>query len=365
MSDSAQGSNKNLPVFAVVMAGGKGRRLWPLSREAFPKQFLTLQLGQGSLLQQAVRRAAEIVGGRQNVLVVSQAQHADLVAQQLPDLPQQNVLLEPLGRNTAACIGLAALEIRKRAPEAVMAVFPADHLFRDERPWMRAVRAAIGTAGQTGRLVAIGIPPSQASTSYGYLRLGVELGEQEGLEVYEVQEYAEKPDAARAARYVESGEYLWNTGTFAWRVTALQEALEEHLPELTSGLEQIAADPSRLEQVYSLLPDISIDTGVMEKASQVAVVRGEFTRLDVGSLARLAELWSQDAHGNAVMGALLENDSQGNLVYCDEGLVCLIGVQDLVVVRQGEVLLVCPKERAQEVKQVVAGLDEAGMSRFK
>jgi mannose-1-phosphate guanylyltransferase len=365
MSDPALGSNQNPPVFAVVMAGGQGKRLWPLSREAFPKQFLTLQLQAGSLLQQAVRRAAEIVGTLEHVLVVSQAQHARLVAQQLPDLPQWNVLLEPMGRNTAACIGLAALEIRRRAPQAVMAVFPADHLFEDERPWKQAVRAAIAAAGQSGRLVAIGIPPSRASTSYGYLRLGEALGKQAGLEIYAVREYAEKPDAARAARYLESGEYLWNTGTFAWRVTALQEALQKHLPQLASGLEQIAADPSRLEQIYAQLPDISIDYGVMEKASQVAAVRGAFTRLDVGSLTGLAELWPQDARGNAIMGALLEKDSQDNLVYSDEGLVCLIGVQDLVIVRQGDVLLVCPKERAGEVKQVVEGLEAAGMGRFR
>ena len=365
MSDSALGLNKNPTVFAVIMAGGKGKRLWPLSREAFPKQFLTLQLDGGSLLQQAVRRAAEIVGGHENVLVVSQAQHANLVAQQLPDLPQQNVLLEPQGRNTAACIGLAALEIRRRAPQAVMAVFPADHLFEDERPWKQAVRAAIAAAGQTGHLVAIGIRPSRASTSYGYLRLGAMLGEQAGLKVYEVREYAEKPDAAHAARYVESSEYLWNTGTFAWRVTALQEALEKHLPELASGLEQIAAHPARLNQVYARLPDISIDYGIMEKAARVAVVRGNFTRLDVGSLARLAELWPDDDHGNAAMGAVLEKDSHNNLVYCDEGLVCLIGVQDLVIVRQGDVLLVCPKERAGEVKQVVESLEAAGMGRFR
>jgi mannose-1-phosphate guanylyltransferase len=141
--------------------------------------------------------------------------------------------------------------------------------------------------------------------------------------------------------------------------------LQKHLPQLASGLEQIAADPSRLEQIYAQLPDISIDYGVMEKASQVAVVQGNFARLDVGSLARLAELWAKDDHGNAIMGTLLEKDSRDNLVYCDEGLVCLIGVHDLVVVRQGDVLLVCPKQRAQEVKQVVVDLDEAGMGRYK
>lgn len=365
MSDSIPSSKKNLPIFAVIMAGGQGKRLWPLSREAFPKQFLTLQLQAGSLLQQAVRRAAEIVGTLEHVLVVSQAQHIRLVAQQLPNLPQQNVLLEPMGRNTAACLGLAALEIRRRATQAVMAVFPADHLFEDERPWKQAVRAAIAAAGQTGRLIAIGIPPSRASTSYGYLRLGEELGKQQGLKVYEVREYAEKPDAARAARYLESGEYLWNTGTFAWRVTALQGALEKHLPELASGMEQIASDPNQLEQVYSQLPDISIDYGVMEKASQVAAVRGDFKRIDVGGLTGLAELWPEDDNGNAAMGAVLEKDSQDNLVYSDEGLVCLIGVQNLVIVRQGDVLLVCPKAHAGEVKQVVEGLEAAGMERFK
>ena len=353
------------PVFAVILAGGAGTRLWPLSRMAFPKQFLALGEGGHTLLQGAFRRAKMLVGTPDNVLVVGQQRHVALLRQQLPSLPTENIILEPMGRNTAACIGLVALALQQRGSEGVMAILPADHLFEDEKPWLEAVQVAVSFAGRTDQLVAIGIPPEEPSSSYGYLHLGEVLGRETAPLVYGVKRFIEKPHRDLAGKFYASDEYLWNTGTFAWRITVFLRSLEQHMPELYQGLLAIAENPERLEQIYSNFESVSVDYGVMEKSSHVAAVRGSFQRIDVGSLPTLSKIWRRDSHGNAILGTLADVDSQNNIIYSDAGLVGLIGVQDMVVIRQGEVILVCPKERAQEVKELVAALGEQGLDRYQ
>ncbi|MEJ2304920.1 MAG: sugar phosphate nucleotidyltransferase [Anaerolineales bacterium] len=365
MSVSSNSKSGAKPVFAVILAGGAGTRLWPLSRMAFPKQFLALGESGHTLLQGAFRRAKMLVGTPDNVLVVGQKRHVALLKQQLPSLPTENIVLEPIGRNTAACIGLAAQALRQRGSEGVMAILPADHLFEDEVPWLEAVRMAISFAGETDRLVAIGIPPEEPSSSYGYLHLGEVLGRETAPLVYGVKRFIEKPHRDLAGKFYASDEYLWNTGTFAWRITVFLRSLEQHMPELYQGLLAIAENPERLEQIYSSFESASVDYGVMEKSSHLAAVRGSFQRIDVGSLPTLSKIWPRDSHGNALVGALADVDSQNNIIYSDAGLVGLIGVEDMVVIRQGEVILVCPKERAQEVKELVAALGEQGLDRYQ
>lgn len=353
------------PAFAVVMAGGQGRRLWPLSRQAFPKQFLALVPGGLTLLQAAVSRACRLVGSMDQVLVLAGDAHAGLVRLQLPHLPEENLLLEPVGRNTAACLGLAALQVQKRLPGALMAALPSDHLYSDEQPWLSALRTALSCAAGSERLVAVGIPPANPSSSYGYLHLGQELPAHGECSVYEVQAFIEKPETAKAQRFLESSEYLWNTGTYAWQAPVFIAALAQHLPRLSAGLERIAADPGRLGELYPDFEDISVDYGVMERAHNAAVVRGDFQRIDVGSLASLSQVWQSDPQGNALQGLVAARDSRGNIVSTDDGMVGLIGVEGMVVVRQGDVVLVCPKERLSEVKDLLAALDREGMGRFR
>lgn len=365
MSVSSNSKSRTQPVFAVILAGGAGTRLWPLSRRAFPKQFLALGEGGDTLLQNAFRRAETLVGMPNNVLVVGQERHAALLKQQLPSLPPENIILEPVGRNTAACIGLTAVALHQRDSGGVMAILPADHLFENEIPWLEAVQAAVSFAGETDRLVAIGIPPEEPSASYGYLHLGEVLGHETALLVYKIKRFIEKPDADLAEKFFVSDEYLWNTGTFAWRISVFLRALEQHMPGLYQGLLEIAEHPERLQQVYSNFESVSVDYGVMEKSSHVAAVRGSFRRIDVGSLPTLSKIWRRDSHGNAVVGTLAGVDSQNNIIYSDEGLVGLIGVEDMVVIRQGEVILVCPKERAHEVKEFVAMLGKRGLDQYQ
>jgi mannose-1-phosphate guanylyltransferase len=365
MSVSSNSKSGAKPVFAVILAGGAGTRLWPLSRRAIPKQFLALGESAHTLLQGAFRRARMLVGTPDKVLVVGQKRHVALLKQQLPSLPPENIILEPTGRNTAACIGLAALTLQQHGHDGVMAILPADHLFEDEKPWLEAMQAAVSFAGRTDRLVALGIPPEEPSSSYGYLHLGEVLGRKTAPLVYEIRRFTEKPNRDLARKFYASGEYLWNTGTFAWRISVFLRSLEQHMPELYQGLLAIAENPERLEQIYSSFESASVDYGVMEKSSHLAAVQGSFHRIDVGSLPTLSKIWPRDSRGNALVGTLADVDSQNNIIYSDAGLVGLIGVQDMVVIRQGEVILVCPKERADEVKELVALLEKQGLDRYQ
>jgi mannose-1-phosphate guanylyltransferase len=247
-----------------------------------------------------------------------------------------------------------------------MAVLPVDHVFVDEQPWFDAVRAAVAYAGESGRLVTIGLTPQSPSSSFGYLHLGQPLDERRNCPIHRVQEFIEKPDRARAEAFLASGEYLWNTGTFAWLVSTFWQAVETHLPQVASALNEWGASfaPDILESIYPAFENISVDYAIMEKSANVAAVRGAFQRIDVGSLGNLSELWPGDSQGNAVLGEALASDSQDNIIYTDEGLVGLLGVQGLVVVRAGDVVLVCPRERAGEIRGLVEQLQRSGKERY-
>jgi mannose-1-phosphate guanylyltransferase len=362
----------DLPIFAVIIAGGQGTRLWPLSREARPKQFLSLGGSGQSLLQEAVRRARFVVGSVRQVLVTTQSRYADLVREQLPELPAENLILEPVGRNTAPCLGLAAKFIlgnQSGSFDAVMLVLPADHLYKDEAPWLSAVRTAIAAAIYTNELVAIGIQPTEPSPNYGYLHLGdaLQIGENPNAsQVFKVVKFVEKPALELARGFCETGDYLWNTGTFAWRISIFQHAFQNHLPGLYAELTNLVypIDPGQLRKVYPGFEAISVDYGIIEKASNVVATRGDFERIDLGSLAFLNQVWPDDPQGNATIGEIVSKDSQANIIYTDQGLVGLIGVQNMVVIRAGEVLLVCPRERVGEVKSLIQELSRQGRERY-
>ena len=353
------------PVYAVVLAGGEGRRLWPLSRRNYPKQFLPLGKHGLTLLQEAARRAVLLTGTLETVLVIGQLAQAELVREQLPELPTENLILEPQGKNTAACLGLAAWHIHRRTRTATMVVLPADHLYVREQPWIEAVQAAILFACNNDRLVAIGIPPDNPSPNYGYLQKGEVIAASNDYPVHALSRYIEKPASAAAREYYESGKYLWNTGTFAWQVGVYQEALQRHMPDLYTGLEAIARHPNEFHTIYSSFDEISVDYGVMEKASNAAMVPASFQRIDVGSLESLAQVWQNDLQGNAFVGKIFSRDSRGNIAYTDHGMLALIGVEDLIVIRQGDVVLVCRKERSSQVKAIVAGLEKSGMEHYR
>lgn len=340
------------PVYAVLMAGGMGTRFWPASRRARPKQFLSVE-GSRSLLTTTRARIGELVPP-ERTLVVASAQHERLVREELPELPFENLLLEPVGRNTLACVAWAAVEIQRRDPNSVQLVLPADHVITPPDAFVASVRTAIRAAAAAEVLVTFGIRPSAPSTAYGYVEVDETLGD-DGLRA--VRRFVEKPDRKRAEEFLRSGRFLWNSGMFVWRTDAVLAALAQHAPEVHRPI----ADPRRTPgQVYASLPSVSVDVGLMEKARAVRCLPVDYAWSDVGSWPALADVVPADAQGNHTAGGveLLAVDSEGCIVHGDPGeIVALVGVRDLVVVHSRGATLVCTKERAQDVRRVVERLE--------
>jgi mannose-1-phosphate guanylyltransferase len=324
-----------------------------------PKQLLPI-LGRRSLLQETVARVSPPID-RRRVLVVTGRVHARTVRRQLPRLRRAAVLVEPEGRNTAAAIALAALHVARRDPDAVMAVLPADHAIDGLGTFRRDLSLALDVAERTSALVTIGIVPTHPETGYGYIRVGAALPGTRGRAA-RAAGFVEKPDRARAEALLAEGDVLWNSGMFAWRVRTILNALRRHVPAVLGPLE--AAGGRNLAAVYRRLPAISIDHGVMEHAADVAVVRARFTWSDVGSWATVAALWSGGNGRNAVRGRALPIDSRGCLIDSPKRLVAVLGVEDLVVVDTPDAVLVCRKDRAQDVRLVVDALRRRGLGRY-
>lgn len=352
-------------LIVLILAGGQGTRLWPLSRENLPKQFIPLAANGNTLLQESVRRSIKITGSIEQIMVVTQERQADIVRQQIPDLPGENLISEPCGRNTAASICLSALFLQQREENPVMLVIPSDHLFIDEDPWIEAISVAYNFAQGNDKLVTIGIKPLDASPNYGYIKIGNLLDQRNLHPVFQVEEFVEKPDGDTAQKYIDSQNYLWNTGTFAWQISAFVAACKQHIPDIYLLLEKSYKSPSMLKATFSKIPNVSIDIALLEKARNVATVRGNFQRIDVGNLTNLNQILLPVADANYSYGHLVTKSSFNNVAYTDEGLIGLIGVDDLIVIRRHDVVLVCSSSHAAEVKELIAQLDQQGMVQYK
>lgn len=347
--------------YAVIMAGGAGTRLWPASRANRPKQLLRL-FGGKSLLRESFERVAHVVPP-ESICVITGAVHLPLVAEALPEVPAKNLFGEPCGRDTANAIGLAAAILARRDPEATMGVFTADHVITPIGAFAEAVRSGYQAAeDHPDALVTFGIKPAGPHTGFGYVERGASLGDN----VFAVERFAEKPDAATAARYVNDGRYYWNSGMFVWRVGTILEQLRAHLPGSHEGVTEIAQrwETSEragvLERIYPGLQKISIDFAVMEKAPRVLVVEMNCRWADVGSWAALAEVLSADPQGNVKAAPrVLHLGSTGTIAVSEEPhLIATVGVANLVIVHTKDATLVCPKEQAQRLKVLVDELKE-------
>ena len=355
-------------VYPVIMAGGSGTRFWPLSRHLFPKQLLRI-IGDETLIQQTMRRVVHGVSA-ERVLISTNPAQADSIRVQLGEWKEalkDNFVLEPEGRNTAPAIGLAALELIKRDPDAVMLVVPADHIVKGQKNFEAAVALASDLAMQ-GYLVTFGIKPIRPETGYGYIRPNkkVTIGKAGKLTGHPVSRFVEKPNAAKAAQYVKARDYYWNSGMFVWRAATILEEIGRHQPKLHQGIERIqrlmreGAAKSAIDEEYKKLTPVSIDTGVMERSTKAAVVPVAFQWSDVGSWGSLDEVAPQDKAGNVVGGRVIDLDSQRSIIYGDRRVVATIGLTDMVVVDTPDATLVCPKSRAQDVKKVVEILKQQG-----
>lgn len=369
--------------WAIVMAGGSGTRFWPLSRAARPKQLLPLAGGDLSLLRQTVERVLPLVP-IERILVVTADRLAKATRAELPGLPRENLLAEPAPRNTAPCVGWGALVARRRDPEAVLSVLAADHHVADETAWRAAVERALEAAAD-GSLVTMGIAPTRPETGYGWL----EVGEETAPGVRDVRRFVEKPDRARAEAFLAGGAHLWNSGQFFFRADAILDAIGEHLPALAEGLglrlratsagtaaAEGAARARRrgagarrprghtdrtIRAAYGALPSISLDHGVMESAARVRVVTASVGWSDVGSFVTAWELADKDEDQSALSEGTIAIDSHRLYVRAPAGkTVAVVGLADIVVVDTPDALLVLPRERAQDVKSVVAELVRRG-----
>jgi mannose-1-phosphate guanylyltransferase len=348
-------SNKT-PASAVILAGGAGTRLWPLSRSATPKHLIKL-VGDKSLLRATYERA-RLVADR--VMVVTEVSHADGARRELPELSEDDWIVEPGRRGTAACLALAAAA---QSPDGVMVSFHADHLIPDTGGFVRDVTTAIRCADETGSLVTLGIRPRAPLTGLGYIKLGEAVA---GIDTaFRVERFVEKPPLAEAESMVASGDYLWNSGIFAWRNRTFLEQLHLTEPRIGDGATaaaraRAAGKTDEYQRMYLSLPEMAVDHAVMERTKELLVVAADFAWSDVGSWADVAEVIPGDDQGNVISGDALVLDGSGNVVRGDKRLLALIGVSDLVVVDTPDALLICPRERVQDVKQLVAELKRLG-----
>jgi len=346
------------------MAGGQGTRFWPRSRRKLPKQLLSI-VGERTMLEETVARISPLIPAERTLVVAGEA-YGHLIRECLPQLPEENFLFEPVGRNTAACVAWAALWVRQRAPEGVMAVLPADHLIRNESEFLQVLHTATMVAQPLNRLVTIGIQPTHPETGYGYIRVSQDRFQVEGRHVFRVAQFVEKPSRPNAEQFLAEGTYVWNSGMFVWRADSIWFEVCRHLPQLAQDLEPVAAMTHAdtltdvLKDIYPRLPAVSIDVGVMERAQDVWVVPADIGWSDVGSWRALGELLTADAQGNVVIGEQRGIETSGCFIHSPSKLVATIGLTDLVVIETDDVLLICPKERDQDVRKLVELLEREG-----
>ena len=348
-------------LYPTILAGGIGSRLWPRSRKSTPKQFLDLTGNGRSLLQEACDRMTPLVPADQ-IYVITNAEYVDMVREQLPDLPAENIVGEPAARGSAAAIGLAAIHLQKRDPDAVMAVLTADHLIRKPEA-LRQVLVGGSDLAQQGGLITLGIEPNYPETGYGYIEMDDWLGVFNHHAVRRVRGFREKPDQATAEAFLQAGNYVWNSGMFIWRVDAIMAEFQQQMPDLFTALQQLAPalgapDESEAFQRYwmPLEGNVAIDYGVMEGAQSVAVFPVDLGWDDIGSWAALLDVLPKDEDGNVAHARHLHHDSSNVLVYSSDRLITTIGLKDMIVVDTHDAILVMPADRAQDVKKLIEAL---------
>ena len=359
--------------FVIIMAGGKGERFWPVSREKMPKQLIHL-LGEGSFLQQAVARVLPVVPIK-NVLVITNEAQAAEARRQLPKLPRENVVAEPIGRDTTAAVTLGAALVGARSTTAVMAVLSADHVIPEEKKFQQVLSDAFDLAGRGQAIITIGIKPTEPATGYGYIRVGEALPPPQGVKAYKTafhraEQFVEKPNFDKALEYVNSGQYRWNAGMFIWSFVTITEGLQKHRPEMYAACQRwfkVAGSAAKLDKVlakeYPALEKISIDFSLMEHAQNVLVADGAFEWDDLGSWTALGRHLKPDAEGNCAVGDFIHVDGARNIIFDARSKerrtpIAVVGLRDSILVQTDDATLLAHKSQAQKVKELVKKLAE-------
>ncbi|TVQ11559.1 MAG: mannose-1-phosphate guanylyltransferase [Balneolaceae bacterium] len=357
--------------YAVIMAGGVGSRFWPKSRLKCPKQFLKL-VGEKTMLQSTVDRILPLIP-MERILVITNADYTDLVKEQLPGIPPQNVIGEPIGRNTAPCIALAAIVTEHMDPNPTMIVLPSDHYIRDEKEFRRVLSAAAKKATDEDVLITVGIRPNRPETGYGYIQVNDNNGSEGNDEFCVVKTFAEKPDLQTAINFIASGDFYWNSGMFIWKSSSILRELQKHLPEIHREVQKVrshvdgAGFVKSLQDYYQSCMSISIDYGVMEKAGAVHVIPAEFGWNDVGSWLAVYELEEKGMDGNVIHAPKthLENCQNCYVVSESDKLIAMVGLQGFAYVETEDAVLICRLEESQEVKKLVETMDRPDLKKFK
>lgn len=343
---------------ALIMAGGRGERFWPKSRKNLPKQFLSLTDDGKTMIQLTVERILPLVK-MEDIYISTNRDYKELVRQQLPEIPEENILCEPVGRNTAPCIGLGAVHMRKKYEDAVMYVLPSDHLIKYTSIFLSTLTDAGEVAEQGENLVTLGITPDCPETGYGYIKF---LPDQMLGRAFEVDRFVEKPDLETAKEYVASEQYLWNSGMFIWKVSTILKNLETYLPETYQGLNRIAdaigteEEGLVLEKEFSAFQSESIDYGIMEKAKNIYILSGSFGWDDVGSWLAVGRIKKSNEFGNVINGNAVTVDTKNCIIQGGKKLIATVGIEDIIVVDTEDALLICEKDSAGNIKKVLENL---------
>lgn len=343
---------KNL--YAIIMAGGVGSRFWPRSKKKLPKQLLNI-FGGTTMIQATVERLSGLIE-KENIFIITNELQSPEIRNQLSELPAENIIEEPFGRNTAACIGLAEIIIKAKNPDAVTIVLPADHIIKDAELFKATISSAAKFANDSKGLVTIGILPTRPETGYGYIQINDTPID---YNIYKVVTFAEKPNYATALRFVESGDFMWNSGMFIWRADVILDEIKNLMPDLHEGLVNIEACfnsanyKDELKKIYAQLKKISIDYGIMEKSNKVYLTKGSFNWSDVGSWEEVYQLSEKNESGNAVIGKVYTNSVMDSYIYSPDKVTAVIGLDNVIVIHHEDAVLVCRRDNAQDVKEIV------------
>ncbi len=353
------------PKYAVIMAGGSGTRFWPWSRENTPKQLLKI-IGERSMLQHTIDRISPAFKP-ENIFVVTNKLHKEQLERQTPQIPSVNIIAEPVGKDTAPCIGLAATIIKKIAPNSIMVVMTADHVIEPASSFTKIIETAVNIVSKNNSLLTVGIKPTEPSTSYGYIRRGKQVLKENGFHIYEVASFKEKPVKTTAQNFINTGEYYWNSGIFVWQTSRILECLSQHTPKLALGLERIGAvlgtksEWTTIEKEYQTFEKISIDYAILEKAKDIVVIEADFNWDDIGSWYAIERWNKKDSMGNTILGTHHGIDTNSCIIVNNEQhLLTTIGVSDLLIVHTKDATLICNKQKAEQVKKLVEELRQKG-----
>jgi mannose-1-phosphate guanylyltransferase len=365
--------------YAIIMAGGVGTRFWPKGTSKLPKQFLKVAHDSDSMIQQSFKRLDGLVD-ISRIFIVTSIKQKDLVRKQLPQIHEENILCEPFGKNTAPCIGLACLFIKQFDPKGNVFVLPSDHIIEDVKEFQRVVNSGLKYVSENGGIVTLGLTPTKPETGYGYIQYDILnmtdvcLKNLEGEEVHEkifkVKTFAEKPNLELAKAFIDSGDFLWNSGMFIFRVDTMIKEIKNYLPDLHSSMEKLEDKlhsndfPEALELAYSQIKGISIDYGIMEKTNHVYTIRSSFGWSDVGSWDEIYNLKEKDINGNVTKGNTVMVDTKNCLIINDQKITATVNVEDLLIIDTENGLLICKKGESQNVKEIVDYLKRKGLDQY-